>query len=178
MTTHAHSHSHSHHKESEEKAEKAAEEKAEKASERAAAKEEKAAAKITAIDVSNELEAIRKRLGQRRRDVYGGTPGAFNTTDLADAEWLLVELDKSLGHEGMAPFELAELDHLEKLRVLTDPSDVAVWAKLQAKHGKLTTEELVMHEYLEGKLDAMLTVVQLSRYKELTAKQAKFAKAA
>jgi hypothetical protein len=49
-------------------------------------------------DDAAELEAIRKRLGERRHELATASmPDRYNTTDLADADWLLDKLSKALG---------------------------------------------------------------------------------
>jgi hypothetical protein len=131
----------------------------------------------TKDDTSRELEAIRSRICQRRQQVKsGGKPHelVYNSTDLADAEWLLVELDKALGHECcLTPAETAELEELKEKRNLK-ASDQEVWSRISSKHGKgLTPDEMVMKDHLVAQQDAKLSNQELKRYRELQEKSDK-----
>lgn len=118
-----------------------------------------------------ELEAIRGRLAGRRRDLLTTrNPGPFSTTDLADAEWLLCELDCHLGHPcHLTPSEHAELASLTEARRLTGPDQEAL-DRISMKHGVLTPDDLIIRDHLSAKQDAKLNADEQERYKELTEK--------
>lgn len=123
------------------------------------------------VELSAELEAIRARLAERRKTL-GSTVTPYSATDLADAEWLMVELDKSLGGSAaLTPAETAELAALTKRRALT-PAQQAVMDRIAALHGKLTTDDMIEHDYLIIQQDRMLGP-DLPRFQELMAKAAK-----
>lgn len=126
---------------------------------------------LTKIDISGELNAIRNRLAVRRRELApGGSTTLYTTTDLADAEWLLVELDKTQGFNGLTPAETHELAVLTEKRKLS-VQDQAVLDRISGKHGEnLTPEELVERDYLLMKQDAQVGPDGDKRFKELTDK--------
>ncbi len=141
-----------------------------KASTKAAA----AASVLSKADVARELDAIRSRLAERRKNLAGGgTTIHYNTTDLADAEWLMCELDHAIGGgDAMTPSERHELAEIEKLRLLS-PAHQAVMNRISAKHGDLTPEELVEKDYLTMCQDGQMGS-SLERYKVLLAKAESF----
>ncbi len=137
------------------------------------AHEETMEAKVKApveVDITGELEAIRVRLAERRRTIAAPVP--YTSTDLADAEWLMVELDKAMGISALlTPSEQAELLALTARRKLSLPEQ-AVMDRITAKHGDLTPAELVELDYLTMTQDAQLGP-DLDRYNELVAKSKK-----
>lgn len=146
---------------------------AEKAHDKADAKAEAKSSKKADAAI---LEAIRGRLTARRADIFGHSVvgGPYTTQDLGDAEWLLVELDKALGHpDALTPAESWELAQLTKKRKL-DSVEQGVWDRLSYRTDKLSGDDLVMKDHLCAKLDACLTAEELKRYKELSAQAEKY----
>lgn len=139
----------------------------------AAKKERLAALKAkepTRENITAELNAIRRRVAERRRQLPMAVP--YNSTDLADAEWLIYELDKAMGYTGMTPSEIAELQELEDRRKLSQHFQ-AVADRIAAKHGALTPDELVERDHLTMLQDQQLGT-DLPRYQELASKSEEF----
>lgn len=130
--------------------------------------------KTVQVNYDAELAAIRTRLAFRRKQMLSGGASLaerqFNSTDLADAEWLVIELSRA---KGVTIISMDDEDNYQRLTKLRydglNPAQKAVLDRIQGLHGELNPGEMVELDYLHMQQDKLLTADELAEWKRLEA---------